>query len=149
MTEEIVKKITKEEYEELKNQAFYDRKADEYFYKTTWVRRFWRPAMAWLYAVIILFDFLIFPGIFVNNGGSAWSPLTLQGNGMFHVAMGGILTAAAWTRGAYEKPYEMGYGNAYYNDYGGNNTMRMQPYDNYGDALSRNEDEIIPPTNTR
>lgn len=28
-----------------------------------------------------------------------WEPITLQGGGMFHIAMGGILGAAAWTRG--------------------------------------------------
>lgn len=143
-----VTKITREEYEKLKDQAFYSRIADEQFYRTTWIRRFWRPFIAWLYAIIVLFDFLIFPGLMFADG-KTWQPLTLMGNGMFHIAMGAIVGASAFTRGAYEKAYEYGinpYGGYSYNNYDSyNNQPVMMPRDNVGDALSNNEDEIIPP----
>jgi hypothetical protein len=28
-----------------------------------------------------------------------WKPLTLEGSGLFHVAMGAVLGVTAWTRG--------------------------------------------------
>lgn len=34
-----------------------------------------------------------------GNVTEAWSPLTLQGAGLFHLAMGGILGVTAWSRG--------------------------------------------------
>lgn len=58
--------------------------------------------MAWLYGVICAFDFIIFPWfVTIYYGRTAyheWHPLTLQGGGMFHVAMGGIVGSAVWTR---------------------------------------------------
>ena len=66
----------------------------------------WRPAMAWSYMVICLFDFIIAPVLwsvfmaaYKGNVTEAWSPLTLQGAGLFHLAMGGILGVTAWSRG--------------------------------------------------
>ena len=35
--------------------------------------------------------------IMMNKGD--WQSLTLQGGGLFHIAFGAILGAAAWTRG--------------------------------------------------
>jgi Holin of 3TMs, for gene-transfer release len=70
-----------------------------------WFNSRWRPAMAWLYAVICAFDFLVFPmfnAILQPEATAAtfheWHPLTLQGGGLFHVAMGGIVGSAVWTR---------------------------------------------------
>lgn len=34
-----------------------------------------------------------------GNVTEAWSPLTLQGAGLFHLAMGAILGVTAWSRG--------------------------------------------------
>lgn len=74
--------------------------------KETWFIKRWRPAMAWSYMVICIFDFIVAPvlwSIFMatykGNVSEAWSPLTLQGAGLFHLAMGAILGVTAWSRG--------------------------------------------------
>ena len=73
----------------------------------TWIQKYWRPMMAVVYMVIILFDFIVFPIFWsiVQVYGVAgvvslqWSPLTLLSGGIFHAAMGAVLGVAAWTRG--------------------------------------------------
>lgn len=78
-----------------------------------WMNRKWRPAMAWLYLIVCVADFIIFPIIwaifkaYVGTKGvdiTPWEPLTLQGAGLFHLAMGAVLGVAAWSRGQ-EKLY--------------------------------------------
>jgi len=71
-----------------------------------WMTTKWRPLMAVTYMATIWFDFILGPIIFnilqFHNPGQAvttWTPLTLQGGGLYHLAMGGILGIAAWTRG--------------------------------------------------
>jgi len=71
-----------------------------------WMTSKWRPLMAITYMATIWFDFIVGPIIFnilqYYNPGQAvtsWTPLTLQGGGLYHLAMGGILGIAAWTRG--------------------------------------------------
>ena len=71
-----------------------------------WMTTKWRPLMAVTYMATIWFDFIVGPIIFnilqYWNPGQAvtsWTPLTLQGGGLYHLAMGGILGIAAWTRG--------------------------------------------------
>lgn len=61
--------------------------------------------MAWSYFVICLWDFLVAP-IFIawysNRMGISyvpWKPITLGEGGMYHIAMGAIIGAAAWMRG--------------------------------------------------
>lgn len=62
--------------------------------------------MAWMYMIICVLDFAVFPvlwsilqayydGQVVNQ----WDPLTLKGAGLFHMAMGAVLGVAAWSRG--------------------------------------------------
>lgn len=68
-----------------------------------WFHDKWRPAMAWLYLIINAFDFLITPialaYISKNPGAAAtWSPLTLQGGGLFHISMLAIVGVTAWGR---------------------------------------------------
>lgn len=72
----------------------------------TWFNKKWRPAMAWSYMVICVFDFIIAPILwsilqasYKGNVTEAWAPLTLQGAGLFHLAMGAILGVTAWSRG--------------------------------------------------
>lgn len=62
--------------------------------------------MAWSYMVICIFDFVIAPilwSIFqASNKGNVSEPWvygTLQGAGLFHMAMGAILGVTAWSRG--------------------------------------------------
>jgi hypothetical protein len=71
-----------------------------------WMTSKWRPMMAMTYMATILFDFIVGPILFnilqYYNPGQAvtsWTPLTLQGGGLYHLAMGAILGISAYTRG--------------------------------------------------
>lgn len=73
-----------------------------------WINNRWRPAMGWMYMIICIFDFIAFPILwaiiqFWENDPAGifrqWEPLTLQGAGLFHMAMGAVLGVAAWSRG--------------------------------------------------
>ena len=75
-------------------------KADEH-----WVNSKWRPAMGWLYMATCLFDFILFPILWsilqaLTKGSVTiqWQPLTLQGAGLYHIAMGAVLGIAAYGR---------------------------------------------------
>lgn len=74
--------------------------------KSDWVKEKWRPAMAWKYGFTCIADFVIFPVLWsilqASQGGQVtdqWDPITLQGAGLYHMAMGAILGVAAWSRG--------------------------------------------------
>jgi hypothetical protein len=71
-----------------------------------WMNTKWRPMMGWCYMITCITDFIIFPVLWsimqaYNQGhvSNQWNPLTLQGAGLFHVAMGAILGVTAWSRG--------------------------------------------------
>ena len=71
-----------------------------------WMTSKWRPLMAITYMATIWFDFIVGPIIFnilqyynLGQAVTSWTPLTLQGGGLYHLAMGGILGIAAYTRG--------------------------------------------------
>lgn len=73
--------------------------------KTDWLNTKWRPMMAWMYMVVCIMDFVIFPvlwsAIQVSYSGqiqAQWNPITLQGAGLFHMAMGAVLGVTAWGR---------------------------------------------------
>jgi hypothetical protein len=70
-----------------------------------WMQSKWRPSMGWMYLVVCVFDFVVAPvlwsamqsllhGVITNQ----WQPLTLQGAGLFHLAMGTILGISAYGR---------------------------------------------------
>lgn len=70
-----------------------------------WMKAYWRPAMAWLYMSVCLCDFILFPiawsilQAYIHGAVQAqWNPITLQGAGLFHLAMGAILGVAAYGR---------------------------------------------------
>jgi hypothetical protein len=69
-----------------------------------WMQKKWRPAMGWMYMMICTLDMGIFPvlwSILQTVQGQAitqWQPLTLQGAGLFHLAMGAVLGIAAFGR---------------------------------------------------
>jgi hypothetical protein len=61
--------------------------------------------MGWMYMAICSCDFVVFPVLWsllqqVGHGQvtSQWQPLTLQGAGLFHLAMGAVLGIAAFGR---------------------------------------------------
>ena len=73
--------------------------------KEDWMNSKWRPAMGWMYMIVCVFDFVIFPILWsllqsASNGivTNQWQPLTLQGAGLFHIAMGAVLGVAAYGR---------------------------------------------------
>lgn len=69
-----------------------------------WFKSYWRPAAAWLYLFINLFDFVIGPVItmilpkIIGSTYVPWAPLTLSGGGLFHLAFGAIIGVTAWGR---------------------------------------------------
>ena len=70
----------------------------------SWIKQLWRPAIAWAFVAIILFDFIIGPVIvlaMIKAGVTIamWKSLTLDASGFFYLAIGSILTASSWTRG--------------------------------------------------
>jgi hypothetical protein len=82
----------------------YAKMSDSEKKKEDWMNSKWRPMMGWLYMGTCFFDFVLFPvlwsllqsvkGIPVTQ----WQPLTLQGAGLYHIAMGAVLGLAAWGR---------------------------------------------------
>jgi hypothetical protein len=70
-----------------------------------WLKTYWRPAMAWQYLVVCLFDFLFAPiltGWYSWLAGityAPWSPITLGDGGFYHMAMAAIVGITAWSRG--------------------------------------------------
>jgi hypothetical protein len=61
--------------------------------------------MAFVYMITCICDFVIFPILWsllqVSSKGSVimqWQPLTLQGAGLYHIAMGAVLGVAAYGR---------------------------------------------------
>ena len=73
-----------------------------------WMNSKWRPAMGWMYMMVCVFDFIVFPIMFTivqfweteaaNDAFRQWQPLTLAGAGLFHMAMGAVLGLSAWGR---------------------------------------------------
>jgi hypothetical protein len=75
-----------------------------------WLQSFWRPAAAWVYMAICIFDFILAP-IFsmfmpvvykvfgVTVAYIPWTSLTLQNGGIIHISFGAILGVSAYTRG--------------------------------------------------
>lgn len=70
-----------------------------------WMNSKWRPMMGWTYMATCLFDFILGPILFnvlqYFNPGQAvgmWTPLTLQGGGLYHIAMGAIIGVSAYGR---------------------------------------------------
>ncbi len=72
--------------------------------KEDWMNSKWRPMMGWLYMGTCFFDFVLFPvlwSLLQSVKGlpvTQWQPLTLQGAGLYHIAMGAVLGLAAWGR---------------------------------------------------
>jgi len=69
-----------------------------------WMQKYWRPAMGWMYMLICLADMLVFPILWsllqamMHMPITQWNPLTLQGAGLFHIAMGAVLGISAFGR---------------------------------------------------
>jgi hypothetical protein len=74
-------------------------KKDEY-----WKQKKWLHAMCLIYLIVCILDIAIFPvlwslvQVLTKQPITQWNPLTLQGAGLFHLAMGAVLGIAAWGR---------------------------------------------------
>ena len=73
--------------------------------KEDWMNSKWRPMMGWMYMLVCTMDFVLFPilwsAIQAIGGGQVhtqWQPITLQGAGLFHIAMGAIIGVTAFGR---------------------------------------------------
>jgi len=72
--------------------------------KEDWMNSKWRPAMGWMYMLTCVTDFVLFPILWsllqtvMKQPITQWQPLTLQGAGLFHIAMGAVLGIAAMGR---------------------------------------------------
>ena len=73
--------------------------------KEDWMNSKWRPMMGWMYMVVCFMDFVGFPVLWSllqmishGNVSSQWQPLTLQGAGLFHIAMGAVIGISAYGR---------------------------------------------------
>jgi hypothetical protein len=80
-------------------------KTDSEKKKEDWMNSKWRPMMGWMYMATCTADFILFPVLWsllqaVMKIGTMtqWQPLTLQGAGLFHIAMGAVLGIAAMGR---------------------------------------------------
>ena len=83
----------------------YAKMSDSAKKKEDWMNNKWRPMMGWMYMAVCTADFILFPILWsivqVHGGGEVkaqWVPITLQGAGLFHIAMGAILGIAAYGR---------------------------------------------------
>ena len=83
----------------------YAKMSDSEKKKEDWMNNKWRPMMGWMYMAVCMCDFVLFPVLWsiiqVHGGGEVkaqWVPITLQGAGLFHIAMGAILGIAAYGR---------------------------------------------------
>jgi len=72
---------------------------------TDWINKKMRPMMGWIYMLTCTCDFVLFPILWsllqaMSSGQvtSQWNPLTLQGAGLYHIAMGAVLGIAAYGR---------------------------------------------------
>lgn len=72
---------------------------------TDWINKKMRPMMGWIYMLTCTCDFVLFPVLWsllqaLSKGQvtSQWQPLTLQGAGLYHIAMGAVLGIAAYGR---------------------------------------------------
>jgi len=69
-----------------------------------WMQKKWRQAMGRMYMLVCTLDMAVFPvlwslvQVLLKQPVTQWQPLTLQGAGLFHLAMGAVLGIAAFGR---------------------------------------------------
>ena len=83
----------------------YNHSTDSEKKKEDWMNAKWRPMMGWMYMFVCVFDFVLAPigwtsiqALFHGGINTQWQPLTLQGGGLFHVAMGAVIGISAYGR---------------------------------------------------
>ena len=131
-------------------QTEYEKMSDSEKKKEDWMNSKWRPMMGWMYMLVCTMDFVVFPILWslvqTMHGGqvsSQWNPITLQGAGLFHMAMGAILGIAAFGR-TQEKLAGANNTNGYQTP-AINNNNGYQP--SYQPTYSRPQQSYSAPTN--
>jgi hypothetical protein len=82
----------------------YDKMSASEKKKEDWMNSKWRPMMGWIYMGTCFVDFVLFPILWsllqavLKQPVTQWQPLTLQGAGLYHIAMGAVLGIAAYGR---------------------------------------------------
>jgi len=62
----------------------------------------WREFMAWSYGIVCLWDFLVAPiyfsilSVVSHTPYVVWVPITIQGGGLYHLAMGAIIGVSSY-----------------------------------------------------
>lgn len=86
-------------------QKDYDKLSASEKKKEDWMNSKWRPMMGWSYMLTCIADFVVFPVLWsvlqsISKGqvNVQWQPITLQGAGLYHIAMGAVLGIAAYGR---------------------------------------------------
>jgi len=70
----------------------------------SWFKNKWRPAIAWLYFVLISFDFIAAPiatpvlSKILTTEFHPWTPLTMMNGGTIHFVFGMLLGIYSWNR---------------------------------------------------
>lgn len=70
----------------------------------SWIKDYWRHVMGWVYMVICICDFVLFPILWSglqytkDQPMTQWAPITLQGAGLIHVSMGAIVGITSWNK---------------------------------------------------
>lgn len=112
-----------------------------------WMNSNWRPMMGWTYMATCIFDFILGPILYnilqYYNPGQAvgmWVPLTLQGGGLYHMAMGAIVGVSAYGR-TQEKINGVSYKSTQYNSvHQGEYNINSQTHEyspRYGNRMTR------------
>ena len=115
-----------------------------------WIVKVWRPAMAWSYMAICLFDFIIAPTgtaflvTFYHSSIGPWQSLTLSNGGLMHIAFGAIIGVSAWGRTRENViRTEMGAYGGYGNHYGGSGFQRYERDEMYvGEQRSSRQPQV-------
>lgn len=70
----------------------------------SWLQAHWRPMMAWQYLIVCLFDFMLAPifmawvSMTMKTPLIPWVPLTVQGGGLYHLAMGAVVGITSYAK---------------------------------------------------
>jgi Holin of 3TMs, for gene-transfer release len=116
--------------------------------KEDWMNSKWRPMMGWMYMFVCTCDFVIFPVLWsvvqtLGHGQitNQWQPITLQGAGLFHMAMGAIIGVAAFGRtqeklAGVNNGINTGYGNSPSSGFGNPSSSFNSPSSGFGNPSS-------------
>lgn len=132
------------------------KKSENFNDQSKWLVKYWRPAMAWSYMAICLFDFIFAPVgtavliTFYKSTIPVWKSLTLENGGIIHIAFGAILGVSAWGRtketvigSQYGGRFGNGYSDYYYSRDDMYIEQRRKPPNRNDNRSVQYQDELI------